>query len=189
MFSFFIYAAKERERPGFGSREEDSKFDNPWRRDGPLPDSRDSSRRRFDGPREDRLPSVAEGVNDWRSNKPRAPLEAEGPSPAGSLRRKGAGFSAESAGIADSLDTWTMGSRFKPSAEEEKNGKFGGGSTRGRGDMGPPRDIPLSDEGDWRSSRRPPIGRNSSSRALPSLVFCQADGVLQHPTPHPQHHK
>lgn len=152
---------KERERPGFGPREDDSKFDNPWRRDGPLPDlssSRDSSRRRFDGPREERLPSVSEGASDWRSSKPRA----QEPEPTGSLRRKGIGFSADAAGMADSVDTWTIGSKFKPT-EEERNGRENKtGSIRGRGDMGPPKDIP--DESDWRSSRpRPPIGRNNSS--------------------------
>lgn len=160
---------KERERSNFSHREDDSKFDTPWRRDGPLPDlsnSRDSSRRRFDGPREERLPTVSESASDWRSNKPRAPVPEsdEGPSPAGSMRRKGTGFSTESAGQADSADTWTMGSKFRPSTEDERNekdGKFG--SLRGRSDMGPPRDPP-SDEGDWRGgNRKSAFGRNSSS--------------------------
>ncbi|KAJ7573873.1 hypothetical protein C8J56DRAFT_980681 [Mycena floridula] len=163
-------AEPPKERPGFGAGFDDGKFDNPWRREGPLadlPNSRDSSRRRFDGPpREERLPSLSEGPSDWRSNKPRAPPpDAEGDG-SGSIRRKAPGFVAESAGAADAADTWTMGSKFKASAppqDEERSGKDGKfGSLRGRGDMGPPKEIP--EESDWRSSsRRPTISRNPSN--------------------------
>ncbi len=156
-----------KERSGFGGGDE-GKFDNPWRRDGPLPDlpSRDSSRRRFDGPRtDDRLPNISEGPSDWRSNmSTRAPAADDGP---GSRRRKDSAF--ESSGAADREDKWTMGSKFKAAAPSEESGsRFGSARGRGdmgppRGDMGPPRD-PVVEESDWRSAKRPE--RGSTSRML-----------------------
>ncbi|KAG7089674.1 hypothetical protein E1B28_011334 [Marasmius oreades] len=157
-------AEAPKERPGFGA--DDSKFDSPWRRDGPLPDepSRDSSRRRFDAPRPESLPSVAEGVSDWRSNKPRAALEPE----AGSMRRKNIGFGSDNAGAADREETWTIGGKFKPSEDKDAStgNKFG---SRGRGDMGPPKDpASAADEGsDWRSARKPARDSTSPSTSTP----------------------
>ncbi|KAF9024940.1 hypothetical protein BDZ89DRAFT_1092730 [Hymenopellis radicata] len=172
-------AEPPKERSGFGGGDE-GKFDNPWRRDGPLPDlpSRDSSRRRFDGPRtDDRLPSVAEGPSDWRSA-----MSTRGPPPAddgpGSRRRKDPAF--ESSGAADREDKWTIGSKFKAAAPVEESGsRFG--SVRGRGDMGPPRgDMgpprdPVVEESDWRSSKRPE--RGSTSRMLLDFldIWCSSD--------------
>lgn len=201
-------AEPPKERPGFGSAasyDDGAKFEDPWRRGGPLPDltnssnSRDSSRRRFDGPRstEERLPSLSEGPSDWRSSRPvrAAPVDNDGPggtgpSPPGSIRRnKGPSF-LEGGGAADREDTWTIGSKFKPSAPVSAFGSgdratsFGGGggfsgagsgddersagkdskfgSLRGRGDMGPPKEIP--EESDWRSStRRPAVGKSSGT--------------------------
>ena len=151
----------EKERTGgFGSADDD-KFSGNWRRDGPLPDTgrpeRDgSNRRRFDGSSD---PSVADNTGDWRSHKapPRFPQESStehGP------RRRGSGFSTpeQSQSAADLEETWTIGSRFKPSGQDSQPGsRFS--STRSRGDMGPP---PLPDEGDWRKARP---GRTSTSRA------------------------
>ena len=174
-----IYLAKERGAfGGGGGFEDDAKFDSPWRRDGPLPDLSDSrgdmSRRRIDGqPSGERQTlSVAEGADQWRSNRPSrmaAPVDSE-PSPS---RRKGSGFSTPEGqpGPADTEDKWTKGSKFTPSANEDSNGnRFGG--FRGRSDMGPPKDIPsVADESDWRSSSRPrPVARGSTSRSLNCLV-------------------
>ncbi|KAJ3734174.1 hypothetical protein DFJ43DRAFT_147979 [Lentinula guzmanii] len=157
-------AEAPKERPSYGGND-DSKFDNPWRRDGPLPDlssSRDSSRRRFDGPRPEPLPSVSEDASDWRSNRSRAALP-EPETPTGSMRKKTMGFGSDSSGAADREDVWTKGSKFKPSEEREPalpTSRFG--SARGRGDMGPPRD-PVPEESDWRSSSRPrPVRDNTS---------------------------
>ncbi|KAJ3926566.1 MAG: hypothetical protein NXY57DRAFT_1028620 [Lentinula lateritia] len=157
-------AEAPKERSGFGGND-DSKFDNPWRRDGPLPDvssSRDSSRRRFDGPRPDPLPSVSEDANDWRSSRPRAALP-EPETPTGSMRKKPIGFGSDNSGAADRDEVWSKGSKFKP-AEERENAapanRFGSG--RGRGDMGPPRD-PVPEESDWRSSSRARPARDNTS--------------------------
>ncbi|KAF8896494.1 hypothetical protein BD779DRAFT_1496180 [Infundibulicybe gibba] len=160
-------AEPPKERSGFGGGfEDDSKFESPWRRDGPLPDQHgpgDSSRRRYDtggSNASDRagLPSLSEEVNDWRSARP-ARTEPEPP-----IRRKGSGFSTpEGPSAADRDESWTIGSKFKPSgagAEDGPGGRFG---SRGKSDMGPPRDSP-ADEGDWRTSARPrPTTRNSTS--------------------------
>lgn len=160
--------AKER---GFGGASEDNaKFDSPWRRDGPLPDlhdSRDSSRRRFDGPsdRADRqVSSAADGVDQWRSNKPQRIPDSDAPP----FKRKGSGFlsSEGQASAADKDEVWAIGSKFK-STTNEANDDISGRSNRIRGDMGPPREVP-SDEGDWRSAARQPkpvpTGRSSISR-------------------------
>jgi len=158
-----------KERSGYsGTHDNDTKFDNPWRRDGPLPEFQDSrdSRRRFDGPPSgDRPPSMSEDTIDWRSNRlPRAP-ELEG----SYSKRKGSGFltSEGYAGVADKEDMWVIGGKFKPSSpviSDDPSGlKFGG--VRGRGDMGPPKDQAI-EERDWRNSTRAkPVSRNSASRA------------------------
>ncbi|KAJ3818985.1 hypothetical protein F5880DRAFT_1625805 [Lentinula raphanica] len=157
-------AEPPKERSSYGGMD-DSKFENPWRRDGPLPDlssSRDSSRRRFDGPRPEPLPSVSEGASDWRSSRPRAPV-AEPETPTGSMRKKTMGFASESSGAADRDEVWAKGSKFRPHEEREPAvpaNRFG--SARGRGDMGPPKD-PAPEESDWRSSSRPrPVRDNTS---------------------------
>jgi len=148
-------AEPPKERPGFGGAggvDDDSKFDSPWRRDGPLPDlqdSRDSRRRPSSGDRN--LPSVAEGASDWRSNRPsRASVhEPEPPS----YKRKGSGFSTPEGqiGAADKEEVWSKGSKFVPSANAQSDERFG--SLRGRGDMAPPKDH-SGEDGDWRSSAR-----------------------------------
>lgn len=150
---------------GFGpSSEDNAKFDSPWRRDGPLPDlsnSRDGSRRRFDGPpgeRPERPVAVSDSADQWRSSRPlKTVAESEGPS----FKRKGSGFNTPEAGAADREDNWSIGSKFKAAGPEESMGR-----ARPRGDMGPPREAP-SDEGDWRSARpAKPLGgpRASVSR-------------------------
>jgi hypothetical protein len=135
-----------------------------------LPDSRDSSRRRFDGPPsgERPTPSLSESPNDWRSNRaPRLSLP-ETETPSSSFKRKGSGFSTvDGQTVAMSKDeSWTIGSKFKPAPggpPEDTNGnKFG--SLRGKSDMGPPKE-PLAEDADWRMSTRPrPVPRNSVSR-------------------------
>ncbi|KIK63214.1 hypothetical protein GYMLUDRAFT_41539 [Collybiopsis luxurians FD-317 M1] len=153
-------AEPPKERPGGFGGSDDSKFDNPWRRDGPLPDSsRDSSRRRFDGPRPEPLPSVSESANDWRSSRPRAAVP-EPETPTGSMRKKNIGFVSENAGAADRDDVWAKGSKFKAAEESAPTNRFG---SKGRGDMGPPRD-PAPEESDWRSSSRSkPVARENNS--------------------------
>ncbi|KAH7922502.1 hypothetical protein BV22DRAFT_1037397 [Leucogyrophana mollusca] len=139
---------------GFGGFDDDAKFDGNWRREGPVPhhgDSRDGSRRRFDGPPSgDRAPpSVSDEISQWRSSKPASRLaEPEVPS----FKRRGSGFSNTEAqgGIADKEDVWTMGSKFKPT-EDAGPPKFG--SVRGRYDSTQSRDAAPTDEGDWRSAR------------------------------------
>jgi len=139
------------------SHEDNAKFDNPWRREGRLPDLPEGqpSRRRYDSERGERAPpppSIAEGVDDWRSSRPRAAPPPEEPS----FKRKGSGFLAGSEpGAADKEDTWAIGGKFKPSAPaDEPQSRFG--SLRGRGDMGPPKEPSVADESDWRSAARGP---------------------------------
>ncbi|KAF5345668.1 hypothetical protein D9756_011574 [Leucocoprinus leucothites] len=129
---------------GHGSSEDNSKFDNPWRREGPLPDlpnAREPPRRKFEGTSE-RLPSVSDSVNDWRSQ--RAPKLPEPEIP----KRQGSGFhNGESA--ADKEEVWAIGSKFKPSSTEEGPGsRFS--SLRVK-ESAPS----VADEGDWRSRTRP----------------------------------
>ncbi|KAF6757126.1 hypothetical protein DFP72DRAFT_891753 [Ephemerocybe angulata] len=151
-------AEPPKERGGFssggGGYEDDGKFDNPWRRDGPLPDlGRDSTRRRFDGPpteRAERVPDKTEGISDWRSSRPRAPPPAPD-ADTGGFKRRGPSFPVSDT-QADKEDNWTMGSRFKAAGGEETGSRFGG--QRARPD-GPPK-VPSVAEGesDWRSATR-----------------------------------
>lgn len=162
-----LLLAKERTGGGFGYGDDD-KFSGNWRRDGPLPEApgRDGgSRRRYDGlASEANRESVSEGNENWRSNRPARTLpEADVPP----VRRRGSGFSTPHEGEsspADAEDKWTIGSKFKagpPAGEGQTGGRFG--STRGKGDMGPPPAPSVADESDW---RRPKPSRNSSSREL-----------------------
>ncbi|KAH7912305.1 hypothetical protein BJ138DRAFT_1148629 [Hygrophoropsis aurantiaca] len=136
-------------KAGFGGLDDDTKFDGSWRREGPvstLGNSRDGSRRRLDGPPpgERAPPSVSDEVSQWRSSKPRI-VEPEAPS----FKRKTSGFSDGQSGIADKEDTWTLGSKFKPT--EDAPSRFG--SARGRHDSLQNKEPIVSDEGDWRSTR------------------------------------
>ncbi|KAA1467401.1 hypothetical protein DENSPDRAFT_900762 [Dentipellis sp. KUC8613] len=160
-------AEPPKERGGFGGAGggfDDAKFDSPWRRDGPLPDlpGRDSSRRRFDGPPGERAPppvSVSDNASDWRSSRPsRAIPEPEPP------RRKGSNFFGASDGpsAADKEETWSIGGKFKPSANGEDGPGSRFGSRRG-GDMAPPKDASPAGESDWRSGPRPALSRQSTS--------------------------
>jgi len=151
-------AEPPKERSGFGglSSEDNAKFDNPWRRDGPLPDvphSRDTSRRRFDAPSNDRpLSSLSESPEDWRSSRLSRVTESEAPP----FKRKGSGLLTpeNQAGPADKEENWSIGSKFKPApngSNEELPSKFT--SHRAKGDMGPPKESAV-DESDWRSTAR-----------------------------------
>ncbi|KAF9456341.1 hypothetical protein BDZ94DRAFT_1275903 [Collybia nuda] len=162
-------AEPPKERGGFsGSFDDDAKFDSPWRRDGPLPDlhdSRESSRRRFDGPPGERpsLPSVAEGISDWRSSKPSRPAAPESEAP--TFKRKGSGFSTpEGVGAADKEELWAKGSKFVPAPTSSEE-RFG--SMRGKGDMGPPKE-PVTEESDWRSARSRTTNVSPSSSTPPT---------------------
>jgi translation initiation factor 4B len=158
-------AEPPKERAGFGGFD-DPKFSGDWRRQGPLPDldSRDSSRRRYDGPPSDRQSaptSVSDTSGDWRSNRP---TRAPPPEAEATVKRKNSAFGSEGGGAADKEETWTIGGKFKPSEDEGPGRKFG--SYRGRGDMGPPSSVPPDSpaENDWRSGPRPGISsRNSTS--------------------------
>ncbi|KXN84556.1 putative RNA-binding protein sce3 [Leucoagaricus sp. SymC.cos] len=135
------------------SSEDNSKFDSPWRREGPLPDlphARDPTRRKFEGATE-KTPSVSDAVNDWRSQRPSKLQEPEIP------KRKGSGFFNEEPSTVDKEETWTMGSKFKPSADEGLGNRFG--SLRAKPDAAPS----PADEGDWRSSARPRPTRSNVS--------------------------
>ncbi|KAI9510718.1 hypothetical protein F5148DRAFT_1281589 [Russula earlei] len=158
-------AEPPKERAGFGGLE-DPKFSGEWRRQGPLPDlaSRDSSRRRYDGPSTERQPppaSISDSSNDWRSNRPSRPP----PPPESEVvpRRKASSFTLpEGGGAADKEETWTIGSKFKPTEDEGPGRKFG--SFKGRGDMGPPSNVPdPSADGDWRTGPRPGLSSRSST--------------------------
>ncbi|TFK19689.1 RNA-binding domain-containing protein [Coprinopsis marcescibilis] len=153
-------AEPPKERTGFGGqdRDDDSKFDNPWRRDGPLPDlpgRGDGGRRRFEpgtGAPAERTSSLTDTVSDWRSSRPpRASAPPPAESDTGSFRRKGsAQFAGD--GAADKEDSWTIGGRFKAAtAGEEGGSRFG--SARPRGEFTPKESV--ADEGDWRGSSRP----------------------------------
>ncbi|OAX41471.1 RNA-binding domain-containing protein [Rhizopogon vinicolor AM-OR11-026] len=159
-------AEPPKERSGFsGSQfEDDAKFSGNWRREGPPPnlqDTRDSSRRRFDGPPGDRMPpppSVSDDVTDWRSSKLAKIPEPEAPS----FKRRGSGFSTpEGPSAADTDEKWALGSKFKPSTEDPPS-RFG--SLRGSHDSQHARDPPV-DEGDWRS------GRSRTSRKLKTRMI------------------
>jgi translation initiation factor 4B len=157
-----LHEHSAKERAGFGGSE-DPKFSGEWRRQGPLPDldSRDSSRRRNDGPPSDRPSGVSETSRDWRSNRPsRPPLAPESEAP----RRKNSAFvGSEGGGAADREETWTIGGKFKPSEDDGPGRKFG--SNRGRGDMGPPSSIPPESpaDNDWRSGPRAGLSSHSST--------------------------
>ncbi|KAF7312164.1 Translation initiation factor 4B [Mycena indigotica] len=159
-------AEPPKERQGF-PMEDDSKFDNPWRREGPLPTSvgsRESSRRRFDGPPStDRFGSTTEGPSDWRANRPpvrATPLDTE---PA--FKRKNSGLTTpDGPSPADKDEIWTIGAKFKP-VEENSGNRFG---SRGRSEMPPP---PAVEESDWRTSRpsRESTSPNNSTPPTPQL--------------------
>src|SRR6266511_4013729 len=151
-----------KEKSGFnGPSEDHSKFDNPWRRDGPLP-LRDSSRRRYDMTATERHPSsVADETNDWRSSRPQRSSESEVPP----FKRKGSGLlsSDTHASPAEKEDVWVIGGKFRPSiasSNDDMSNKFG--FVRGRNDVAPAKD--LADEPDWRSAARSRPTRSSVSR-------------------------
>jgi hypothetical protein len=155
--------AKERPALSAGA-DDDSKYDSPWRRDGPIPDSTEGSRRRHDSSNVDRSqPAMSDIASEWRSSRVRSAV----PEPEAPPRRRGSGFSTfdSQGGIADKEEVWSIGGKFKPttapSAEASKLG-----SLRGRGDVIPAKDSPSLDEGDWRSTRsRSVTARNNTSRA------------------------
>ncbi|KAF8518479.1 hypothetical protein JB92DRAFT_2828750 [Gautieria morchelliformis] len=193
---------KERDRDRFGGGGggfDDDKFMGNWRRDGPLPSSEPPSRggrggsgfgfrdgppagddegprrgaRFMPGTDTDRERERPELNGDWRSSRasmpPPPPLERE--------RDGRRGFGAlESSGAADAEETWTKGSKFRPSPSGSDSGsvgrKFGSGfsersaSGAGSGTATPP----IAEEGDWRSRARPalPTERQGSFERSPT---------------------
>ncbi|PPQ63920.1 hypothetical protein CVT24_010318 [Panaeolus cyanescens] len=163
-------AEPPKERSGFGgsSHEDNAKFDNPWRREGRLPDLPEGqpARRRYDSERGERAPpppSISEGVDDWRSSRvPRAPPPPENEP---SFKRKGSGFFAGAEpGAADKEDTWAIGGKFKATAPSDEPPSRFGSLRGGRSDMGPPKEPAAADEGDWRSAARGPKSASRTSR-------------------------
>ncbi|KAF8638184.1 hypothetical protein AX17_002381 [Amanita inopinata Kibby_2008] len=147
-------AEPPKERSNLGGNEDSSKFDGPWRREGPLPDipERETPRRKLDGISSHERGAASESSNDWRANRNRI-SEAE----ATSFKQKGSGFSTPSihSSVADKEETWMIGSKFKPSEDAP-----GRGAPRTRTD---PKET-AADEPDWRSSARTrPAGRNGDS--------------------------
>lgn len=115
--TFYLILLIEKNSSMGGGFDDDSKFDSPWRRDGPLPD-REAPRGRMDaGERAERTPSASEHVDQWRSSKTRAPVESDAPP----FRRRASGFGGADSpsGAADREDSWSMGSKFKPSNNPE----------------------------------------------------------------------
>ena len=166
MLSFFI--AKERSF-GHGPPEDNTKFDIPWRRDGPLPDlpnARDQLRRKYEGAPE-KMPSASDSVNDWRSQRATKLPDAKMP------ERKGSGFS-NGESVADKEEVWSIGSKFKPSptpTEERPGAKF-----RAKADTF----SFLAEEGDWRSRTRP--SRECTFRPL-SIVSISKTHLASGSTP------
>ena len=150
------HTAKER-IGGLGGFEDDSKFAGPWRREGPLPDirdSRDPPRRRFDGEKQPLTPGVSD-ANDWRStSRPLAPPRTSSGDSDGRIQKR-SGFGGGDPNSGANGDTWTIGSRFKPS--EDTPPPSGGGSRFGN--RPPP---PSDDGGGWRKSQ-PISSRGSTS--------------------------
>jgi translation initiation factor 4B len=135
-----------------GGLDDDSKFDNPWRRDGPLPE-REGPRRRAEGAeRSERPTTVSDNADQWRSARPRAPIDSEPPP----FRRKSSGFGpAEGVtGAADREDTWVMGSKFKASGADSPDETASGSKYGGVRRSEPSRDNPaVQEDSDWRKSR------------------------------------
>ncbi|KZT02895.1 uncharacterized protein LAESUDRAFT_729671 [Laetiporus sulphureus 93-53] len=160
---------KEGFRGGHGGFD-DEKFAGNWRREGPLPPDLSSSRegphRRYEGPsgREPPPTSVSDTASDWRSSS-RGPVRSSTASSFESEAgeqgfRRRSNFREGPVTSADTEEKWTIGGKFKPSVSEGPGSRFG--SMRGRGDMGPPRDVPNPpEESDWRRPRA--ISRNSTS--------------------------
>ncbi|CAL1715712.1 unnamed protein product [Somion occarium] len=171
-------AEPPKERSGFGAGGgfDDEKFAGNWRRDGPLPDlpSRGESggpRGRFEGPpsREPPPHAVADTISDWRSS--RAPARGPPPEEGPSFKRRGSGFRGSDAGpvgAADSEETWSIGSKFKPSGPpEERSPGSRFGSLRG----GPPRETPSPpDEDTWRRPHAISRNTNASTPPTPQLA-------------------
>jgi translation initiation factor 4B len=170
LLNFPTSPAKER-----SGSSEDSKFENPWRRDGPL-STRDSSRRPHEAPPGERHPArLADETSDWRSSRANRAVESEGPP----FKRKGSGFAPSDGQLAtaDKEDTWSIGSKFRPSTDGSHDEAQKFASIRAKGDMGPPKEIP-SDEPDWRSARPKPARGSVSRKFAPNHVCCFADRYL-----------
>lgn len=154
-----MFIAKERT---FGGVMDDtSKFDSPWRRDGPLPDApelRNGSRRRYDGA--DRAqPAISDNASDWRSNRPR---QASSDHESSSSRRRGSGFWTPDThgGAADKDEAWQIGSKFKPSNVPPTEGPSRVSNLRGIS-----KEQSSVDEGDWRAARPRSAANSSRTRS------------------------
>ncbi|KAF8510948.1 hypothetical protein BU17DRAFT_54978 [Hysterangium stoloniferum] len=172
-------AEPQRERGGFGGERgggfDDEKFSGNWRREGPLPPSdpapHDEGPRRgtrfhpsgdSERERERERPELG---GDWRSSRAPPPAAPE-------REREGRrGFGVETSGAADVEETWSKGSKFRPSeaATGSVGRKFGAGFERGSSGPGSGTVTPVGEENDWRSRSRPtPSGRQGSYERSPS---------------------
>ena len=164
--------AKDRLSSYDGVPGDETKFEAPWRREGSLSETRDvrEPRRRYEGlPHGDRALTLSDDIHDWRSTRPPRLPDAE----TSQTRKKVSGFftSESQTGNSDKEDTWTIGSRFRPSSEEASLSGTKSGSLKGRDlhQAGDP--APNTEEGDWRSSTRlKPSPRGSASRPSISLA-------------------
>lgn len=129
-----------------------------------MRDSRDPPRRRFEGDRQPPSSGVSDNNNDWRStSRPlQPPRTSSGDSDGRPQRRSGFGGGDPTSGA--SGDTWTIGSRFKPS--EDTPPPSGGGSRFGSGSF--VSRPPDEGNGNWRKSQ--PIssrGNTSPNQSTP----------------------
>lgn len=180
-----------------------------WRREGPLPSSeppprggtRGNSGFGFrdgpaagddEGPRRgarfapsadtDRERERPELNGDWRSSRVPAPLPLE-------REREGRrGFGAlESSGAADTEETWTKGSKFRPNPSGSDTGsvgrKFASGFTdRSGGPLGSGIANPaVAEDSDWRSRAKPALGmqrQGSYERSREHAFFVESYETL-----------
>ncbi|KIL67443.1 hypothetical protein M378DRAFT_73487, partial [Amanita muscaria Koide BX008] len=133
--------------------DDDSKFEGPWRREGPLPDlpEREHSRRRFDGLSSQDRSAASDTSSDWRSTRVRIPdVEPT------SYKRKGSDSSTPHASLVDKEETWTIGSKFKP-FDDTPSTRPAVARTRYDGKDG------ATDDADWRSAAKSRAIRNDNS--------------------------
>jgi hypothetical protein len=164
---------------------EDDKFDQPWRRDGPLPprggEFRSSRFEEGNSPRfrEEKPPSASDTASDWRSNRappPPPPRFDDGPRPP---RRAGLNVATGEPSAADTADTWTKGSKFTPSqSDAPPRGRFG--SLRSEREFSTPpyrRESSAADDtGDWRSVMRNTRSDGNDKSRKPSYYSVTSAG-------------
>ncbi|KAF9516930.1 hypothetical protein BS47DRAFT_1371539 [Hydnum rufescens UP504] len=169
-------AEPPKERGGF----DDDRFAGPWRREGPLPPLPSSSSRSHTTERsgfgsgfssrpsveaEGAAPHLAELNNDWRSNRPTRPPPSERSPPP---PRRPSGPPDGPPHPAHVEQTWTIGSKFKPSVPAEtvpeRRTLFGGR----RGDTPAGAGESPEEISDWRATPRRTVSHTGSTRGSPT---------------------